>query len=245
MPVRLLTPFEKNHLLKFGFNPEKIIDYGEIPVEYITGQAKFLNDYFVVNQNVLIPRVETEELVEKIIEIYQTKKEIRFLEIGTGSGAIGLSLFNKFLSFGVQVSCVLTDVSNVALEVAKTNRNNLVDQEKQANIQLLQSDLLENLKEVNFDFCVANLPYIPSARLGALPVSVKDFEPHLALDGGIDGLAVIKRLVIELKERGFQGDVFLEVDDSHTQEKLDDLTVIIQDVWLDSFAKNRFVRLMI
>ncbi len=245
MPVRLLTPFEKNHLLKFGVNPEKIIDYGEMPVEYITGQAQFLNDYFVVNQNVLIPRVETEELVEKIIEIYQTKKEIRFLEIGTGSGAIGLSLFNKFLSFGIKVSCVLTDVSNSALEVAKTNLNNLVDQKQQTKIQLLQSDLLANIQEVNFDFCVANLPYIPSVRLESLAGSVKDFEPHLALDGGVDGLAVIKRLVTELKERGFQGDVFLEVDDSHTQEKLGDLTVIIQDVWLDSFAKNRFVRLMI
>jgi release factor glutamine methyltransferase len=245
MPVRLLTPFEKNHLLKFGFKPDDISKYGEMPVEYITGQAQFLNNYFVVNQNVLIPRVETEELVEKIVELNLKKKKIKFLEIGTGSGAIGISLFKQFLSGGVEVSCVLADVSAKALTVAGENLNKLLVPEQQNKVQLIQSDLLVNLQATDFDFCVANLPYIPSARIVSLPVSVREFEPELALDGGEDGLVLIKRLVTELEKKGFHGDVFLEVDDSHTQEKLVELAAKIQEVWLDSFAKNRFVHLTI
>lgn len=240
MSVRIFTPVEKNHLLKFGFNLTNLAPYGEMPVEYITGKAQFLHNYLTVNQQVLIPRVETEELVEKIVKLYQDQTKISFLEVGTGSGAIGLSLFKIFSALGIEVNCTLTDISPTALQVAQENLNNLIKTNQQDKIKLVQSDLLTSLNEVEFDFCVANLPYIPTARLKNLAPSVKDFEPQLALDGGADGLMIIKKLLTELQAKNFQGDLFLEVDDTHTKEKLFELGFNLKEVWSDSLGNNRF-----
>lgn len=243
MPVSSLTPYEKNHLLKYGFDPEAIASYGKMPVEYITGYTSFCSNDFIVNNSVLIPRVETEDLVEKIISIYSEHKEkLSFLEVGTGSGALGLSILKKLLEKYIEVSCTLTDVSPKALEVTKKNIDNLVKKEHQDKINIIKSDLLENISSLEkYDFCVANLPYIPSFRISKLSSSVKNFEPILALDGGGDGLDIIKKLLKELQEKSFTGNVFLEVDDTHTEEKLENIDqVILKKVWNDSFGKNRF-----
>jgi release factor glutamine methyltransferase len=238
MSVRLLTPYEKNHLLHFDINLDEIEKYGQMPVEYITGFAKFFDQYFVVNKDVLIPRVETEELVEKIVNEYKDKKTVRFLEIGVGSGAIGLSIFKKLSKLGVGVSCVLVDVSSEALLVTQENIDNLI--EKKESIELVKSNLLSNIDDLKFDFCVANLPYIPSSRIKNLQTSVKDFEPVLALDGGDDGLALIKKLIGELQSKGFIGDVFLEVDDTHDAKIMSLVGGELKENWKDSFDKNRF-----
>jgi release factor glutamine methyltransferase len=244
MTVRELTPFEKNHLINFGFNPDKIDEYGEMPVDYITGFTKFLSQYFVVNQNVLIPRVETEELVERIVEKYKDRKKVSFLEVGTGSGALGISIFNKLNELGLEINCVLSDLSKEALVVTKQNINKLIDSNKQNLVSLVESDLLSNIDDLSFDFCTANLPYIPSSRIKNLDSSVKDFEPILALDGGEDGLDLIKKLVSELEEKSFFGDLFLEVDDTHDKDKMNIFGDKLKDVWLDSNGKNRFAWLM-
>jgi len=243
MSVRLLTPYEKNHLTNFGLSLDEIGKYGKMPVEYIVGQAKFFDQYFVVNKDVLIPRVETEELVERIVNKYKDRKTVNFLEVGTGSGAIGISIFQKLSDLGVNVSCVLSDVSPKALLVAQKNINNLV--EKKQSIKLVESDLLSNIDDLEFDFCVANLPYIPSSRIKLLDESVKDFEPILALDGGEDGLVLIKKLIRELTEKKFVGDVFLEVDDTHDDQIILSVGGELKDIWKDSFNKNRFAHIKI
>ena len=243
MSVRILTPYEKNHLLHFGFKLDEIVKYGDMPVEYITGFAKFFNQYFVVNKNVLIPRIETEELVERIVDEYKDRKTVHFLEVGTGSGAIGISIFNKLSDLGVNVSCVLSDISSKALLVTQKNIGNLI--EKKDSIRLIESDLLSNIDNLEFDFCVANLPYIPSFRINNLSASVKDFEPILALDGGEDGLALIKKLIKELTKKKFTGNVFLEVDDTHDHNALLSINGELKDAWKDSFDKNRFAHVKI
>ncbi|MBT4651980.1 MAG: peptide chain release factor N(5)-glutamine methyltransferase [Candidatus Pacebacteria bacterium] len=243
MPVSSLTPYEKNQLLKYGFDPEDIAFYGKMPVEYITGYTSFYNNNFIVNSNVLIPRVETEDLVEKIISIYSKHKgKLSFLEVGTGSGALGISIFKNLLNKGVETSCILSDVSAEALEVTKKNIDNLVKEDNQSKINIIKSDLVENISALDeYDFCVANLPYIPHERISRLDSSVKDFEPILALDGGADGLDLIKKLLKELQEKDFSGNVFLEVDDTHTKEKLESIDqVSLKEVWNDSLGKNRF-----
>lgn len=240
MTVRELTPFEKNHLIRFDFDLEKISQFGEMPVEYITGFAKFFDQYFVVNKDVLIPRVETEELVERILDEYKSREKVSFLEVGTGSGALGISIFNKLIELGVQVECVLSDVSGKSLEVAKKNVESLVEENQLKNITLIESNLLEKLKDLSFYFCVANLPYIPSSRISKLPGSVKDFEPVLALDGGEDGLKLIKKLIKELEDKKFIGDLFLEVDDTHDEQAMSVFGNKLKKTWKDSFNKNRF-----
>jgi len=243
MSVRILTPYEKNHLLHFGFELDKIVDYGDMPVEYIVGFVKFFNQYFIVNKNVLIPRIETEELVDRIVREYKDKKIVHFLEVGTGSGAIGISIFQKLFDLGITISCVLSDISSEALSVAQKNIDNLV--EKKDSIKLVESDLLSNIDSLEFDFCVANLPYIPSSRINQLSASVKDFEPLLALDGGEDGLMLIKKLINELTEKKFVGDVFLEVDDTHDYQSILSVGGELKEIWKDSFDKNRFAHIKI
>jgi len=127
--------------------------------------------------------------------------------------------------------------------VAQKNINNLV--EKKQSIKLVESNLLSNIDDLEFDFCVANLPYIPSSRINQLDESVKDFEPLLALDGGEDGLILIKKLIRELTEKKFVGDVFLEVDDTHDDQIILSVGGELKDIWKDSFNKNRFAYIKI
>lgn len=241
MPVRLLTPVEKNHLLRFGFDPAEIINFGEKPVEYITGFARFMDQDLVVDQHVLIPRIETEELVEKIVDTYRDKKKLKFLEVGTGSGAIGLTIFRKLRAKGLEVEADLTDLSEQALVIAGKNLVRLIEEQDQAKIKLVQAYLLAGVENLTqFDFCVANLPYIPTQRINQLASSVKDFEPILALDGGVDGLEVINKLITQLKAKKFNGELFLEVDDTHDDKKLANLIGGFKTIWPDQFGKNRF-----
>ncbi|MFZ5437892.1 MAG: N5-glutamine methyltransferase family protein [Patescibacteria group bacterium] len=241
MPVRLLTPIEKNHLIRFGFDPEKISDFGEKPVEYITGFSQFIDQDLVVDQHVLIPRVETEELVEKIVDVYSNDKKVKFLEVGTGSGAIGLTIFRKLRAKRLEVEAELTDISAQALVIAGKNLVRLIERHDQAKIKLIQADLLEKIENLSqFDFCIANLPYIPSQRIKQLASSVKDFEPIVALDGGVDGLTVISKLIVQLKAKQFKGKLFLEIDDTHDDKKLANLFSGFENVWKDQFDKNRF-----
>ncbi len=150
------------------------------PVAYIVGHQEFMGLDFTVNKDVLIPRADTEILVEYVIEfIKQGRDSINILDIGTGSGAIGLSIASQF----PQCQVTLVDISPRALEVAKENAKRLNIQ----NPQFALSDCFKNIKD-KYDIIVSNPPYIPAMDIEDLQIEVSTYEPRGALDGGLDGL---------------------------------------------------------
>ena len=170
------------------------------PLQYLIGSEEFMGLNFIVTENVLIPRQDTEILVEEIISRFKKESNLQILEIGTGSGAISVSLA-KFLK---QSKIISLDISKEALNIAKLNakRNQVADQ-----ITFLESNLFESLTaNESFDIIVSNPPYIPSKDILELQKEVKDYEPMLALDGGEDGLdyyrEITARSVDYLKKGG-------------------------------------------
>jgi release factor glutamine methyltransferase len=180
---------------------------GGTPVEYLLKTAAFLDFRFCVDERVLIPRPETEELVTRALARSAVSgRRSAVLDLGTGSGCIAIALARAL----PEACVVATDVSPAALEVAELNvkRYALADR-----IELLHSDLFSALvaseailqakryckrsDTASFDLVVANPPYIPTAVLATLSPSVRCHEPRLALDGGIDGMSIIRRLVSE------------------------------------------------
>jgi len=244
--IRKLSPYEKTHLQRFGQGNINIADYGEMPVEYITGQVEFGGQVFEVNKNVLIPRIETEEFlilaIEKAAKI--KKEKILIADVGCGSGAIGISLWLKLRQKNINPEMYLSDISNQALKVTQRNVEKII--EKNKNIKVIQSDLLGNYpKNIRFDLIVANLPYIPSGRVAVLDESVREYEPHLALDGGDDGLKYIKKLVKQSKDRlNSGGAILLEVDYTHDEKFLRkklELNSFKLETQQDQFQRMRFV----
>ncbi len=217
--MRKFSSYELTELIKFGIDPFSV-NPKNIPVEYITEKALFYNRYFKVNKNVLIPRIETEEIVSIVIKNIKKKKNIKFADVGTGSGAIGITLFLE-LSKTKKVTGYLSDISDKALKVAQENVNGLLKTEKRKdhNLHVLKSDLFNNFPESlknRLDLIVANLPYIPKDRISKLPKSVKNYEPYLALNGGEDGLALIKKFLKKAQlYLASNGIMILEVDDTH------------------------------
>jgi release factor glutamine methyltransferase len=173
-----------------------------IPSAYITGVREFYGLEFYVDDNVLIPRPETELLVEKAIEIARKYSSPVIADIGTGCGNIAISLAVNL----PYASIFATDISQKALETACRNceRHNV-----QKRVRLYVGDLLEHLKEP-VDIIVANLPYV---RTGDLPtVNTNGYEPRLALDGGEDGLDVIRQLCVQVKGKlKLGGSLLLEI----------------------------------
>lgn len=173
------------------------------PLAYITGQRAFFGLDFEVNRNVLIPRPETEILVEEVIDWFERHPGRRMMaDIGTGSGAITVTCADRFPDLKVTA----IDISPEALSIAKKNaeRHGVAGQ-----IEFIQNDLLMDIKK-KFDVIAANLPYIPSETLDQLDV-VK-FEPRLALDGGATGTAIITRLLEQSRENIRPGGcLFLEI----------------------------------
>ncbi len=167
------------------------------PIAYILRKKEFWSKNFEVNKSVLIPRPETELLVEKIVKIFKSKR-ISILDIGTGTGCILISIISELdKAHGIGI-----DVSNKALKVA---RKNLQQFKLSHKIRLLKRSISQPLN-YKFDLIVSNPPYIDSNSLRNLDDDVKKFEPKLALDGGNDGLDVIKKVIYKskniLKDKG-------------------------------------------
>ncbi len=160
------------------------------PVEYIIGKKEFYSLEFKVNYNVLIPRPETEILVDTTIEIIKKNNLKKILDIGTGSGAIAISLKKNI----PKIKIVATDINIEALKLAKENSL----QNKVNNILFACCDLFNGLK-YKFDMIISNPPYIKTKDLKKLPQSVINFEPVVALDGGKDGLEFYKKIIVEGK----------------------------------------------
>ncbi len=156
------------------------------PLQHILGVQYFCGNAFEVNENVLIPRPETEILVERIVSDCAHRQGLNILDIGTGSGAIAISLAQRLPSAQI----VAVDISPKALNVAIKNELKLLQHPR---ITWLESDLFERVEERHFDVIVSNPPYIPNDEV--LEAEVVDFEPHLALFGGIDGLDIYRKMV--------------------------------------------------
>jgi len=154
-----------------------------VPLDYIFGKSNFYGFDLVVNPNVLIPRPETEELVEKVSKEITYKDKV--LDIGTGSGAIAIAI-QKLTNAKV----FAVDISQGALEVAKQNAKN-----NNADIEFVLSDLFENIKEEKFNYIISNPPYISNEEYELLQNEVKDYEPITALVAEENGLAIYKRII--------------------------------------------------
>ena len=184
------------------------------PLQYIEEYIPFYSIQINVDQRCLIPRPETEFLIELIKNKSDIPKKI--LDVGTGTGCIALMLKKLYPESTVD-AC---DISFEALDLAKENSeiNNL-------EINLFQSDLLSDIEEVDYDVIIANLPYIPTETLSSLESEVVDYEPLVALDGGVDGLLYINRLIKEIEEKDITNlTLFLEVDTSHATTILNNLS---------------------
>lgn len=174
-----------------------------IPVQHITGVEDFYGRQFVVSEHVLIPRPETEELVQgllqRISKVFSDQSSITVVDIGTGSGAIAITLALE----NPKLSVVTVDISPEATKVAMKNAQNLA-----ANVQFLEGDLLQPLIEQKkkVDVVVSNPPYISESDFQLLAKNVRDHEPTLALVGGVSGYELYEKLVeqipLVLKEKG-------------------------------------------
>ena len=175
--------------------PEKIMEKYDLaikrrikrePVAYITGKKEFWSDDYLVNRGTLIPRPETELLIYKIVNFFKNKK-INILDIGTGSGCILLSIL-KELNFARGIGI---DSSSKAIKTAEENSKNL-------KLSYRSRFKVANLEKFNlgkYDLIVSNPPYIPSKDIKNLSKDIINFEPRAALDGGVDGLDLIKKVI--------------------------------------------------
>ena len=161
------------------------------PIAYIINEKEFWSKKFLVNKNTLIPRPETELLVEDLIKIYKNKN-ITLLDVGTGSGCIIISLLSELSnSKGVGI-----DISSRALKIAK---NNALLHKVENKIKFYNKSIVK-LFNCKFDLIVSNPPYIDTKNIKNLDEDIKKYEPLIALNGGNDGLDVIKKVIYKAKE---------------------------------------------
>ena len=162
------------------------------PLAYMTGSKSFWKYNFKVNEKVLIPRPDTETMIEQVLKIYKNKNYLNFLEVGVGSGCIALSILKEkksFLGTGI-------DLSQDCIEICRYNAKKLG---VNTRIKLLKSDV-DNLIFRKYDLIVSNPPYIKKFDLKKLDREVIDYEPKLALDGGLEGLSVIRKVIKKSSE---------------------------------------------
>jgi release factor glutamine methyltransferase len=200
-----------------------------IPLQHITGSREFMGLEFFVNEHVLIPRQDTEALVELILKDYKGRKPV-ILDMCTGSGCIAISLSN----IGGFEDVTAVDLSKEALKVAKRNADVLLGP---GRITLIESDLFQAIEpESRFDIIVSNPPYIPTEIIKELQPEVRNFEPMLALDGREDGLFFYRQLVSE--GRRFLnpgGSIYFEIG----YDQAESVSALLEDA---GFAEIRVVK---
>ena len=188
------------------------------PIQYIINKQEFMGLEFYVDENVLIPQPDTETLVEaaikRIYEMHKNNKgKIKILDLCTGSGAIAISIdtyIKKQIEQGkmkdLKVEFVATDISEKAIEVAKRNAKL-----HNANIKFIVSDMFDNIYETDFDLIVSNPPYIETKTIPTLSKEVQN-EPHIALDGGEDGLELYRIIARQgFKYMKKEGSIIVEI----------------------------------
>ena len=181
------------------------------PLAYLTGSKSFWKYDFKVNEKVLIPRPDTEIIIEQILDIYKNKSNLNFLDVGIGSGCIALSILKEkksFLGTGV-------DLSQDCINICRYNANKLGVSNR---IKLFKSDV-DNLIFRKYDLIISNPPYIKKFDLNKLNREVIDYEPIMALDGGLEGLSVIRKVIKKSSElMKTHGKLILEI--GHDQKEL-------------------------
>ena len=188
--MNLETNINKNKFKKF----KKLLSRREKrePIAYITNKKEFWKNNFYVNSDVLIPRPETELIVEEVLKNTNIHSSKKFLEIGTGSGCLAVSIIKE------RPKCFATaiDISRKALNIAKFNAkmHHLINKINFVNIDI------DKIQFNKYDFIISNPPYINRFDLSRLDESIKFFEPYIALEAGIDGLREITKLIIKSKK---------------------------------------------
>ena len=186
----LLDDFKVHDKIIIDFNKFIARRIKKEPIAYIFKKKEFWSHDFLVDKNTLIPRPETELLIESLVKIYKNKN-IFILDIGTGSGCIILSILNELKkSQGIGI-----DISKKAIKVAEKNAQNL---HVEGRVKFFKRTL-DAFNGYKFDLIVSNPPYICSHEIKNLSDDIKKYEPRLALDGGNDGLDVIKKVIYKSK----------------------------------------------
>lgn len=200
-----------------------------IPIQHITHSQEFMKMNFYVNNDVLIPRPDTETLVEEVIKIAKKINAKKILDLCTGSGAIAISLA-KFID-GSEITAL--DISSKALNIAKKNakKNNVENQ-----ITFVESDLFKGLVKQKYDMIVSNPPYIKRKVIKTLDSEVQK-EPHIALDGGYDGLDFYRKIIYQADEYlKFRGYLCLEIGYDQKQDVME--LIKEQDKYIDIQCKK-------
>jgi release factor glutamine methyltransferase len=162
------------------------------PIAYLLNKKSFWKSEFYVNKNTLIPRPDTEIIVEQVLKVTKNKNYLRILDIGVGSGCILLSVLkekNNFYGTGI-------DISKNSLEISRINAKKLFVDKR---VKFYKSDV-DKFVQGKYDLIVSNPPYIKKSDLKYLESDVLRFEPKLALDGGLDGLSVIRKVIKKSSE---------------------------------------------
>nr|XP_019560912.2 MTRF1L release factor glutamine methyltransferase-like [Aedes albopictus]XP_029724800.1 MTRF1L release factor glutamine methyltransferase-like [Aedes albopictus] len=220
-----------------------------MPIQYIIHEWEFRDLTLKMIPPVFIPRPETEELIELILQQIDAEKELKFLEIGCGTGAISLSI----LKHVPKASAIALDQSTLACELTLENAT---QHDLTENLRIFRHKLVDKLptelESHKFDMIVSNPPYVPSKQLLALEPEIKIYEDLRALDGGPDGLTVVKA-ILEIAGRHLEpsGVLWLEVDSSHPpliekylEEAVPQLGLKFMSSYKDLFRKERFVEIM-
>ena len=233
--LNLQKKIDSNHLRLFNLFIEQ--RKKNIPIAYILKYKHFWKSTFYVNKSVLIPRPATELIVEKVLEKVPKDQSFKFLDIGTGSGCILISiLLERPKSTGIGI-----DISPSAIKVAKFNAKM---QQLKNRIKFINSDV-DKFLAYKYDIIVSNPPYINKFNLKNLQKDVKDYEPKIALDGGLNGISMIKKVIekssILIKKNG---NLVLEIDNQILKESkklLKEYKFYINDISKDLMNNYRCI----
>lgn len=186
-----------------------------VPLQHITNRQNFFGYDFYVDSNVLIPRQDTEVLIEKILEVIEANfnveisSDISILDMCTGSGCIAITIYKELIKRGFNIDVTAVDLSKDALAVTEKNVENLVGIKALNNtFHIIESDMFSNINNNrSYDIIVSNPPYIPTRDIEKLEPEVRDYDPIMALDGDTDGLRFYRRIIEEssnyLNNNGF------------------------------------------
>ena len=199
------------------------------PIAYLTGEKSFWKYEFEINNKVLIPRPDTELIVEQVLKIYKNKSKIKFLEVGVGSGCLILSILKErklFLGVGV-------DLSKDCINICKKNAIKL---EVQNRLKLFKTDI-DNFNFGKYDLVVSNPPYIKKLDFKKLDKDVINYEPKLALDGGLDGLSQIRKVIKKSSELvKSNGKLIIEI--AHDQRKMVKKILVENGFFINKVVKD-------
>ena len=176
-----------------------------VPLQHITNRQNFFGYDFYVDSNVLIPRQDTEVLIEKILEVIEAtfnveiSSDISILDMCTGSGCIAITIYKELIKRGFNIDATAVDLSKDALAVTEKNVENLVGIKALNNtFHIIESDMFSNINNNrSYDIIVSNPPYIPTRDIEKLEPEVRDYDPIMALDGDTDGLRFYRRIIEE------------------------------------------------